>query len=257
MNFRDTLHFSYAGQKSIDYGIINVNIDGGMLMEPFVSGRRLQETNIRGRDKPYFQGVSKDPLGFAVSFAFLDNDSFKNMSKVAKWLCEQKYYQPLFFTSDISRIYYALPIESSELFYTGGQEGYFTLNFRTSAPYAYSPLILSQLYESDGSLEIKLNNNGQLPIKPEIYVNVPDVEYSAGFSIHNLTNENKGFAISELAGNENLYINADKEFINTSLENTYRYDNLDGDFLELLPGHNRLKIQGDINLYFRYQCKLI
>ena len=66
------MYFSYAGKKSVDFGIINVNISSGMQEEPLVASRSIEEVSIRGRDRPYFQDIKKEPLQFKVSFAFED-----------------------------------------------------------------------------------------------------------------------------------------------------------------------------------------
>jgi len=227
-----------------------------MMQDLFTSSKNINESNIRGRDKPYFQGIQKEPLSFPVSFSVHDSTDFERIDQVAKWLCEQEYYQPLFFTPNIHKIYYVLFMGNSDLFYISENSGYITLTARTNAPYAYSPMFITKEYQVVGTVNININNAGQLPIYPEIFVTMPN-EASAGFSINNLTNQNEGLSFSDLNINEELYINCEKQFINTNVFNTYRYNNMEGDFIKLLPGVNRLKLQGYTSIYFRYQCKLI
>ena len=246
----------YAGRTSHEYGLYNINLDSGMMQDIFTSSKRINEVSVRGNDKPYFQGKRKEPLSFSLSFSIYDYGDFGRIDQVAKWLCEQEYYQPLVFTPNIHKIYYVMFVNNSDLFYTSEDGGYINLTARANAPYAYSPFFITKEYQVVGSVDIKINNAGQLPIYPEIYITMPN-EYSAGISINNLTNGNEGLSVDELNVNEELYINCDKQFITTSVFNTYRYSNMEGDFIKLLPGVNRLKLQGYGQVYFRYQCKLI
>ena len=256
MRIRENLYFSYAGKYSYEYGLFNVNLDSGMMQDLFAAPRTINEVAIRGKDKPYFQGIDRHPLTFPVTFAIPEPEDFNKLESIAKWLCGQRYYKPLIFAPDIHRIYYAMFIDDSNVIYTSADSGYVTLNVRVNAPYAYSPMFVTKEHEFNEIKEIKINNIGQYPIYPEIFITMPG-SYSAGFSVNNLTNENKGFSMSELSLNEELYINCEKQFINTSEDNTYRYNNMEGDFLELLPGYNKLKLQGSAEIYFKYQCKLI
>lgn len=256
MKIRDQIHFSYAGKKSSDYGLYNINLEGGMVHDVFVSPRTIGEIPIRGKDKPYFQEVKREPLTFSVSFSIGEPKDFVNLQNIAKWLCGQEYYQPLFFAPEIHKIYYALFVEDSELIHTTMDSGYINLTARTNAPYAFSPIFITREYSFAGTENIIIKNAGQLPIYPEVYVTMPG-DASPGFSINNLTDENTGFSFSQLANGEQLYINCEKQFIETSEHNTYRYNNMLGDFIRLLPGNNRLKLQGYTSMYFRYQCKLL
>ena len=151
MPILDSLYFSYAGEKSIEHGIIHVTLNSGMLEEPFAASRNILETSTRGRDKPYFQGTQKQPLQFDVSFAFEDRWEQSKIQKVVRWLTEQDQYQELFFANEqgnsIEKIYYALVVNEPRLVHNALQQGYVNLTFRCDSPYAYSPILLSPLYK--------------------------------------------------------------------------------------------------------------
>ncbi|WP_068620011.1 phage tail domain-containing protein [Paenibacillus tuaregi] len=153
MTIRESLFFSYAGRSSIDYGILNVNMSSGMLEEPLAASREILEESVRGRDRPYFQGIRKSPLKFNVSFAFEDSWNTAKMNEVARWLTEHTYYQPLFFSNEIGRdperIYYALVVDEPNLVHNGLRQGYITLTFRCDSPYTYSPQLTSREYKWD------------------------------------------------------------------------------------------------------------
>lgn len=147
MAIRSSLYFEFAGKKSIDFGIINVNMSSGMQEETFVASREINETKIRGRDRPYFHGVKSDPLKIKVSFAFEDTFDTDKIREVARWLTDQTNYQPLIFSENNERIYYAMVVGDSTLIHNCLSQGYISLEFRCSDPYSYSPEILSRIYD--------------------------------------------------------------------------------------------------------------
>lgn len=153
MAIRSYLYFEYAGKRSVDFNIVNVNVGSGMIEEPFVSSREIREIRVRGRDEPYFQEVIRQPLEFSVSFAFEDTWNYQLMDEVICWLTEYDDYQPLKFVDEESnsneRIYYALVIGDPMLIHNGLRQGYVNLKFRCNSPYAFSPLMVSPEYHMD------------------------------------------------------------------------------------------------------------
>jgi len=151
ITIRNSLFFSYDGKKSVDFGIINVNLSPGMLEETLAASRELREQTVRGRDKPYFEGIKKEPLRIDVSFAFEDRFNTARLREITRWLTEHSYYRPLYFTNDLGRepekIYYAVVVDSPTLIHNGLQQGYVKLSFRCDSPYAYSPPIQSKVYD--------------------------------------------------------------------------------------------------------------
>ncbi|MNW28317.1 Phage tail protein [compost metagenome] len=121
-------------------------MNSGMQEEVFAAPRSINEISIKGRDKPYFQNNKKEPLQFQVSFAFAETWDKQMISDVARWLTEQAYYQPLFFSDDPEKIYYALCVNDPTIIHNGLNEGYLNLTFRCDAPYAYSPLYTSPVH---------------------------------------------------------------------------------------------------------------
>ncbi|MCE5169629.1 phage tail family protein [Paenibacillus profundus] len=159
MTIRSSEYFSYAGIKCSDYGIVNVNINSGLLEEPFAAPRTLQEVSIGGRSKPYFQGIAKDPLKFQVSFAFEQTWDTRQIREIARWLTEQDYYKELIFSSDPERVFYALAVDEPTLVHNALAQGYVNLTFRCDSPYSYSPVYSSPLYEwQDTRLDHRIND---------------------------------------------------------------------------------------------------
>jgi len=98
-------------------------------------------------------------------------------------------------------------------------------------------------------------NNGDINCKPEIYI---EKVKNGDFSIVNLSNSGIEFKFIGLLDEEELEISNEYEIINTSLVATYRYDNHNGNFLNLLPySVNNLRVIGTAKFYFKYQYKYL
>lgn len=132
------INFSYDGIKSVDMGLLNVKIDGGMFEETFLPTREIQEKTTTGRDKPYFQRVRLSPLEFELSFAFEHYYDERLIREVARWL-QQDYYKPFYTTDNPSRIFYCMLNGDSNLIHNGLRQGYITLTMRCDSSYSYTP----------------------------------------------------------------------------------------------------------------------
>ncbi|QSF43554.1 distal tail protein Dit [Paenibacillus tianjinensis] len=184
MTIRDSLYFSFAGKKSINYGIYNVNIDSGMQEETFAPTAEIVEETIKGRDKPYFQRLKREPLKFSVNFAFEDTWDTQKIREVAQWLTSPEYYQELYFTNEQGnnpeRIFYAMVVDDSTLVHNSLKQGYVKLTFRCDSPYSYTPITTSREYIWDKASEsigltdfsqgekksLIVNGSGQLTLNP-------------------------------------------------------------------------------------------
>ncbi|MCR8641551.1 phage tail family protein [Paenibacillus sp. N1-5-1-14] len=191
MTIRTSLHIEYAGQASNNFGIVNVNKNDGMQEEPYVSGREIIEVKTAGRDKPYFQKIKKDSLKIKVTLAFEDAWDENQFRQVKRWLMNHDYYQPLIFSDDPERIYYALVVDSPVLYHNGMNQGFIDVQFNCSDPYAHSAEHLSQVYEwresplefsesdfTKGALDnLILNNQGSLSTDQTIvsWINISPV----------------------------------------------------------------------------------
>ncbi|MCG7406384.1 phage tail family protein [Paenibacillus sp. ACRRX] len=147
MTIRNAEYFTYNGISSQTFGIVNVNVSGGLLEEAFAPTRNITEFRIAGRDKPYSQTIQKEPLKFHLTFAFEEGWDTSKIREVTKWLTEVDYYKELSFSTDPERIFYAIVVDDPTLLHNGMNEGYLTLTFRCSSPYSYSPVYTSQIYE--------------------------------------------------------------------------------------------------------------
>lgn len=244
MPIRSSLSFSYAGISSATKGLTNVNTSSGMLEEPFFAEKAIHEIKIKGNPKPYFQQTELSPLQFNVSFSFDEAFDSTKLRDIASWLCNQSYYQPLYFSDNPNKVYFALVVESPTLIHNSLEQGYINLTFRCNSPYSYST-------ENTGTSKTLFTNNGDLIVRPELWIT--KTVGDGDVSIINQTNSNLTLTFTGLTLNEEVYIDNENEYIESSLEGIYRYDNHNGNFLEMLTGNNTLSVNGDCTLSWRWR----
>ncbi|WP_010498398.1 distal tail protein Dit [Paenibacillus elgii] len=145
---KEGIDFYYDGVYSLDMGLINCKVESGFFEEPFLSQREIHEISVRGRDKPYFQGVKRSPLSFSLTFAFVDYYDEEKIRAVARWLNKDNY-KPFYTSDNPERIFYCMLESESTLLHNGLKQGYVNLKFRCDSPYSYSPVYTSKLYEWD------------------------------------------------------------------------------------------------------------
>lgn len=258
MTIRSSIAFTFDGISSDDMGLYNVNVSSGMLEEPFLATRQINEVKIRGRDKPYFSGVTHAPLTFTLTFAFLDEFDSDKLRQVSRWLSAE-YYKPLTFSDTPDRIYYAMLDSDSKLTHNGASNGYITVTMRCDSPYSYSPVYVSPTYDlstnTSNGTTIQFDNSGDISIFPEIYI----TKVGAGdVSIVNNSNGGQTFQFTGLSDGETVYVDNENEIIQSDLvPTTYRYSNFNNNFLELVYGANNLQVYGTCKIYFRYQFILL
>src|SRR5690606_23709662 len=84
------------------------------------------------------------------------------------------------------------------------------------------------------------------------------MKYGNGdFQIRNLSDGGRTFKFSNLLHQEELYVQNQSRHISTSLSETYRHDDFNGNYLRFVYGTNTLEITGaaEIKLVYRYEFK--
>lgn len=246
--------FNYNGIWSDTFGLINVNLDNDMFDEILIANREIIEVQTRGSERPFHQGFRNEPIEFEMVIAFEDGFTKDKISDVINWLFVD-YYKPLYFLGSEDKIFYCMPVGDSRIVHNGLSQGYFTINMRCNSPFVYSPVILSEKYDlSNGiSKTIELMNLGYGNIYPEISIQKIG---NGNVSIQNLSDEGIFWEIRDLANLENVYINCEKEIIESDVIGLSRYGNVSGrNFPRLIYGKNVITISGKCYIQFRYRYR--
>jgi len=253
---KSSLSFTYNNQLSTDFGVYNVSIQDGLYEEPFLPSSEIIEITTKSRDIPFFQSIKRKPFEFNITFAFLEAWSESKLADLAR-LFYVEYYAPMVFSESPDKIYYCIPVGDPIITHQGTQ-GYVTLNFRCNAPWAVSPVYSSPIYDltsnTASGTQISITNNGDLPMYLLISV---EIISGSTFSIQNLSDGGKSISFTGLDVGEILEINTSDESILTSKLLTYRYDQMEGEFLTITRGVSRILIKGNIKIQFQYQFRLL
>ena len=252
---KESLYFTFDGINSMDeFGIMNVSVDSsGLYTETFMANRNIKEIKVRGNDRPYFSEIERDPITIPMTFYFQDSWDDNKIAQVKQWL-NVDYYKPLIFSEQPSKIYYAMPSDSLNIIHNGLKQGYVTLNMRCDSPYSYSPEINSNWFDVSDNNTFSIDNNGDCKIYPQINI----VKIGNGnLTIENLNNGNATMKFTNLLDQEELYINCEKEYIETSIPNFYRYDSFNDTYMQLVYGQNNIRVTGDCRIQFIYEYKFL
>jgi len=250
---RDSLHFMYDNIKSRDMGVLQVSTDSGLFEEHFLADRTINEEKIRGRDKPYFKDIERDTLVIPLSLWFEKGMSDEKVRQVARWI-NQKYYKPLWFENNGGRIYYAMYQGSARSLHNGIEEGYVQIEMKCNAPYAFSPVYTSEIYDlSNNPIQgtiIDFTNNGDEECSPLIFI---ECTSDTDISITNLSNGGEMLEISGLYADEKIKIDCENQEIETDIVGRYLYDNSNDVFLSIPRGVNKINLKGKCKIQFKYE----
>lgn len=253
----ESLFFTYDGITSEEMGVIQINTGSGLFDEHYLPSVNIIEEKVPGNDVPYYIRTEREPITLPFSILFENELNDEEARKIGRWL-NQDYYKPLIFSTHPHKIYYAKFSGNPRLFHNGCMQGYATLEMRCNAPWAYSPVYVSQLYDlstnPSGGTEVILENNGDFDCTPIIYIEKVDI---GDISIVNTSDGGKSLEMIGLTNLEKLTIDCETEEIETDLPGVYRYDSHNDVFLSIPRGVNRLQIYGKCKIQFKYEFKFL
>jgi phage-related protein len=252
---KDSLYFNYDGKSCKDFNLVHVNLDNKMFEEKLVADRSINELKVRGSEKPLFHGIEEEPLEFEMTIAFEKDFTDADIDGIILWLFQDNY-KPLFFEDKPNKVYWCMPVGDATLAHTGLKEGYFTITMRCNSSRIYSPLQTTPTYDlsaNTGKYRVNLVNTGHLEIFPEISIE----KVGAGNITFTRVSDGQIFEIRDLTDREQIYINCEKEIIETDLVGTYRYDKVVGDYFDMAMavGTTAFDIEGKAKITFRYTLK--
>lgn len=230
-----------------------MKIGSGLYEEQVVANKTINEVSIRGRDEPYFIDLSEDPKSFSLSFFFSEGYDQQLFDEVVRWL-NVDYYEPLYFSEDIDRVFYCIPTDGIDHIHNGLKQGYLNLNMRCNSPKSFSheqSTTWIDFYNgTNRKTRTELINRGQFPFYPEIQI---EKLASGDIVINNTSNGNQELRLKNVDIGEQIRIDCKNEIIETNKPNTYRYDDFNDEYLEIVYGKNILKVSNNVRLRFKYR----
>lgn len=251
---KESKHFWFNGRKSTDFKIMNVSVTIEPFNEQLTPSKSIEEIYIPGRKKPYFVDVAEEPLLLQLNFAFLEPWNDRLIDEIVRWL-NVDYYVPLYFEENIDRVFYVIPVDGVRKIHNGLKQGYLSLNMRCDSGGSYSHEISTPVYDTKKLSEvqnenmpiIKLGNRGHESIYPKIWIEKID---DGDLRIINKTNGGEIFEFKNIDIGEKLFIDCENEIIETDKEKTYRYDDFNDNYLELVYGENVLAVSNNMKIKF-------
>ena len=253
MTIKDDLYFVYNGINSEDLGIINVSVEEIWVDEPFLATRTVNSLHIKNKDRPYFMGVSKEPLRLSLTFAFESEWDEDLIQEVAK-LFHVNYYKPLYFSENEDRIFYCMYDGDPRILHYKLKQGYIQMELICNDICAYSRMKEVQYEDLTGTNNnVTFINRGHLDIYPEIILKTNNINISI-----NNTTTGKILTMTDISIGEEIYIDNDNEIITTDhLTIEHRYYNHNNIFLKMNPNRNNLILNGINDIYFKWRFKLL
>lgn len=256
ITIRDDLYFVFDGITSKEMGLINVNMNSGMLEEQLMSEQSIMEEKVRHNDTPYFIGVERSPFSIEFSFAFDDTFNESKIRTITNWLGNQPYYKELYFSNNIDKRYYVIYNDSPQLIHNALKQGYITINMRSISPYTYSPTLTEGQYDFSlnpltGS-DIEIENLGNLNSMPVIEI---EKVGNGEIEIINYSNAtNSTFKLTNLVDREKIVVDCQREDISSDIPLTYHFDHVYGTYPSFVQGLNFIKVKGNCKITFKYRC---
>lgn len=244
--------FMYNGINSELMGVAIARTENGMIEMPFGHRREIVEEKLDKKETPYFYGFSNECLMLSITLCKLDGSSwtYEDRRKIVEWFYQEEY-KPFISLDNPEVIYYCTAVGEPKRYDNGFEEGYVTLNLKCNSPYAYSPMYINTYdykISKTNILEIDNTTNVKKYYYPEIEIEMVN---GTEISIINLTNKGEEFKFTNLKKGEIIYINNDMQEIESSLKDTWRLSNFNKNWLKLVKGVNRLKINGNVKVAIR------
>lgn len=218
---RQSERIFFNGQSSEDFGIISCNVSSGLLEEPLIGSRSINETKVRGRDVAFHHGVENEPLSFTLNLAFEEEWDSDKVRSVMRWL-RTEYYSELIFSAKADQLVYAMVIDVT-LMHNSNNGGYIVANFRTDSPYfhgnvesKYSDLTANPV----GGTNIEIYNNGDLDIPCNVEIKKKN---DGDITITNLSDSGNIVSITTLKDGQYLLIDSENEDIESSATGTLTF----------------------------------
>jgi phage-related protein len=247
---KDSLYFSLNNVSCRNFGLMQVNLSGGLFEEQLHANRNIIETKVANNDTPLFHGVEESPLEFDMMIAFEDEFTDNDINDVVLWLFQENYKE-LIFDNKPDKVFMAMVIGDSNLIHNGLKNGYITLRIRCKSSNINSPVITTDTYHVVGTQQIVINNSGHKDIYPEISI----TNATGEVKIVNETISTDIFKLTDMIVTDDIYINCQKEIVETGVTGYYIYDRVFGNYPRLIKGINTLKITGNCDIQLRYRLK--
>lgn len=254
-----SLDFTYDGKSSTDYGLVLASLSKSGVKEYSIGvPLTIEEHKIKRNPKPLFLGTEvAEKLQFEVEMIYISPDPLKpdltrqTIGSILKWLVKSEYHEFRVIDEDYSNIIYnCIFTEPQQINY---DQYTFGLKFVAvcDRPWGYKKQTISK--NVAGNATFIMNN-------PSFYNGYifPEVEITLGagggnFSIINNSDNGRSFTFTELAGDEVIYVNNERNEI-ISNNGINRNNKFNFNWFRIAPTFsNSITINGTGKVEFRIE----
>lgn len=251
--------FMFNNISNKDMGVIMIYSE---LPTKILGVQKTGKSNTTTSRKHYLGNSFNSNLqipSFNIEFTFVSKGetvimpTIEHKIKVLNWLMPSDGQYKAFIPEENGLEYYVKVTSMSEQKYQNGI--YVTLTFQMNSPYTFIPMVvknvnLTDLPNQTATFNIDNISNVAPTYKPIIKFEAsPYSTKPTNFTVINNTTGDK-MTISDIQPSEVIYINNRREFINSSLDDVFRLNNMTGNFIEMLQGKNSLTFEGDGKVFF-------
>lgn len=245
--------FLYDSIPSETFGLYIMDIDTDAITRSMgSSSMEIYEQKIFRNPTPYFLGATASPkLSFPFSAYAEQEMDAESFSAVQRWLFSSKTYKRFAIDQpDMQGVYFNCILNEPQVTKVGGLIQGFSCNVVCDSPFALKyPQTTTYSYSASviDVTEVYYNwsDNADAYLYPTSLVLTMNNE-DGNFSITNLDDENRIMSFVDLSGNEVLTISPLFQTVSSST-GLKRLGNFNKKFLRLVPGRNRLRIQGNVD----------
>lgn len=244
------LGFTYDGIPSMHYGIMQVNVGGGLYDDTLMSSTSIESDTVKGRDVSFFKNITRENIKLTMSLYMEHGVDERQLDIVRAWF-DVDYYKPLYFDERPDRLVFAM-IEGEVKLRHDGYQGYLEVTLATNSPYWWSPI---HALDFKGATTFNFTNTGTKSLFPMIEITAKD-NISSGSPVKVINvRTGQSLEVTQMASGEVLTVDCMYESLQSSLPETYRYDVCNENYLEIETGVSPIQLVGNASFKFRYREK--
>lgn len=250
-------YFTFDGRKSLDMGYYSVRVGEPDAEQELLGDKKPKTITYGTKLHNYINKIEYEPIEFKLQIIPIKEKQWtiEMFSTVCEWLIRDEY-KPFISEDDPSKILYAISTGSTSwkgvMLY-----GVMEIDFITNAYHAWTyPRIESVSVQGSKTINIKnLKNVGDRLYSPAI-----EIEKTGGngdITITNLSNNNKETKLTNINDKETFTMDNDYHIFKSDTPTNYYGEHFNKQWLYLIEGNNKLKIDGNCNLEFKLQFPIV
>lgn len=250
----ESTNIVYNGVSSTSLGLLFIRFNNVDDSDLFLSDREIVFDNITRsnshKSQSYLYSVQRKPRKFTAEF-YCDNFTNAKLSQVAKWL-DVGNFAPFYSDANPDRLYYCT-LSGSPKYITNGTQGIISVDMQCQDEYSYSTQKTKTVdySQTTGTQTFTVTNNGDVNTSPIFYITISTS--GSTITLKNTTNVNQTMEFStgsatQLYASEVLTVDCNREIITTDRVAISRYPNMNGEFLDLIPGTNSISVTGNCKI---------